>query len=285
MIKGSVITVLSSNEAEAIKLAELMGKRSEERIYYRKRDNLVRSVLVPPVSRIIEEAVALSVSSAFYLKVPSELTWIDGELALLAEASGLKGVVMPDDVEGFRRVFGGLRISNYVSEFTEVDADTEDTGVVYVDRAFNVKGVGLVVLGFALTQVTVHDKLTALPMGKEVEVRSIQVLDEDQDSVLPGTRVGLALRNARLEEIEGIQALIKPEVKLTSEVKDFVKLKYAHEAELIHVIACGVRTMGKVNGSSISLKDRLPANCRALIINVNAKPKTPRIYGYADLRG
>lgn len=284
MIKGTIITVLSSNEAEAIKLAELMGKRSEERIYYRKRDDLVKSILVPPVNRILDEAVALSISTAFYLRVPSELTWIDGELALLAEASGLRGVVMPDDVDGFRRVFGELRISNYVSEFTEVNADAEDVGVVYVDRAFNVKGVGLVVLGFALTQVSVHDKLIALPMGKEVEVRSIQVLDEDQESVLPGTRVGLALRNVRLEEVEGIQALIKPGVKLTSEVKDYVKLKYSHEAELVHVIACGVRTMGKVNGSVISLRDKLPTNCRALIINVNAKPKTPRIYGYADLK-
>ncbi|WP_291764508.1 translation elongation factor [Caldivirga sp. UBA161] len=285
MIKGTIITVLSSNEAEAIKLAELMGKRSEERIYYRKRDDLVKSILVPPVNRIIDEAVALSISTAFYLKVPGELTWIDGELALLAEASGLRGVVLPNNADSFRRIFRELRISNYVSEFTEVNADAEDVGVVYVDRAFNVKGVGLVVLGFALTQVSVHDKLMALPMGKEVEVRSIQVLDEDQDSVLPGTRVGLALRNARLEEIEGIQALIKPGIKLTSEVKDYVKLKYAHDAELVHVIACGVRAMGKINGSVISLKDKLPTNCRALIINVNARPKTPRIYGYADLKG
>lgn len=75
-------------------------------------------------------------------------------------------------------------------------------GLVYVDRAFNVKGVGVVVLGYALTRVSIHDKFIAYPMNLEVEVRSIQVLDEDQDSVMPGTRVGLALRNVRLEDIE-----------------------------------------------------------------------------------
>ncbi|WP_256202686.1 hypothetical protein [Sulfuracidifex tepidarius] len=42
------------------------------------------------------------------------------------------------------------------------------------------KGVGTVVTGFSFTQVELHEKLTAVPVNKEVEVKTIQVLDEDR---------------------------------------------------------------------------------------------------------
>ncbi|WP_243681278.1 hypothetical protein [Vulcanisaeta souniana] len=149
-------------------------------------------------------------------------------------------------------------------------------GLVYVDRAFNVRGVGIVVLGYALTQVSVHDKLIAYPMNKEVEIRSIQVLDEDQDSVLPGTRVGLALRNVTLEEIEGgIQALIKPNTRFSKVIGDFMRFKWSEDAREIHVIFNGIKVMGKIENDHIILSRELPmVNGRAFIINVNAKPRS-----------
>jgi len=55
-----------------------------------------------------------------------------------------------------------------------------------------VKGVGPVVLGYTKTKVYAHDKLYALPSLKQVEVKSIEVLDEEQDSVGPGVRIGWA---------------------------------------------------------------------------------------------
>ncbi len=137
-------------------------------------------------------------------------------------------------------------------------------------------------LGYALTQVSIHDKFTAYPMNLEVEVRSIQVLDKDQDSVMPGTRVGLALRSVRLEDIEGIQALVRPGTRFTNSINGFTRFRWSDDAREVHVIFNGIKVMGKIEGNDITLTRELPmASGRALIVNVNAKPRRPRIIGYA----
>ncbi|GAB6945346.1 translation elongation factor [Vulcanisaeta sp. JCM 14467] len=286
MLRGSIVTVLSTNEQEALKIASMLGKkdRGEERVYYRKIGELVRSILIPDSNSVLDEAIAISISSSFYFKVNNEVTWLDGEKALMLEAAGIPGIVLADDANTFRKYFGELGISKFVDEFREFDVDVSDRGLVYVDRAFNVRGVGVVVLGYALTQVSVHDKFIAYPMNLEVEVRSIQVLDEDQDSVMPGTRVGLALRNVRLEDIEGIQTLVKPGTKFTGSINGFTRFKWSDDAREVHVIFNGIKVMGKIEDNYIVLTRELPVvNGRALIINVNAKPRKPRIMGYATI--
>lgn len=74
---------------------------------------------------------------------------------------------------------------------------------IVVDHFFKVKSVGTVALGFVLGgRVEKHQKLMCSYANKEAQIRSIQVQDEDQDSVESGTRVGLALKNIDAEEIE-----------------------------------------------------------------------------------
>ena len=279
VFRGSIATVLASTAEEASQLAERLGKKTENKIYYRRVGDLIRSVLTP--EGLLDQAEALTVSSSFYLKM-SKITAVEGELALLAEASGLKGVVIPpDDLETFKKVFGELKVSEMVGEFRELDEPVQDRGYVYVDRAFNVKGVGVVVLGFALTEVRAHDKLIAYPTMKEVEVKSIQVLDEDQEGVLPGTRIGFALRNVKLEDIEGVTALLKPGLKLIDRIP-YTKFKWASEAKDVHVLAGGIKVLGTVQGNEIALQKPVPSTFgRAIILNMNAKPKTPRVFGYS----
>ncbi|WP_252901716.1 hypothetical protein [Vulcanisaeta sp. JCM 14467] len=46
----------------------------------------------------------------------------------------------------------------------------------------------------------------------------------------------------------------------------------------------GIKVMGKIEDNYIVLTRELPVvNGRALIINVNAKPRKPRIMGYATI--
>jgi len=170
MLRGSIITVLSSEEKDAINIASMLGKRDkmEERVYYRRIGELVRSVLIPSTDSILEVARAISISSSFYLSMP-RFTWIEGELALLAESANIPGVVLTSDVEMFMKFFKELNISKLVStEFRELDGDAADRGLVFIDRAFNVKGVSVVVLGYALTRVAVHDKFIAYPVNREM---------------------------------------------------------------------------------------------------------------------
>ncbi len=95
--------------------------------------------------------------------------------------------------------------------------DTNSQAVVVVDHSFSVKGVGEVILGFVRKGVVKkYDKLTLLPAGKEVLVRSIQMQDEDFEEAPAGARVGLAIKGATVDEMKRGAVLCGPDGARTS---------------------------------------------------------------------
>jgi selenocysteine-specific translation elongation factor len=92
---------------------------------------------------------------------------------------------------------------------------------VVVDHSFSVKGVGEVILGFVRQGIVKkYDNLTLLPANKEVMVRSIQMQDEDYDQAEAGSRVGLALKGATVDEIERGSVICTPgSVKTATRLK------------------------------------------------------------------
>ncbi|MGA1819581.1 MAG: EF-Tu/IF-2/RF-3 family GTPase [Thermoplasmatota archaeon] len=88
---------------------------------------------------------------------------------------------------------------------------------VVVDQAFNVKGVGCVVLGFVTRgAVTRHQNLSVYPARKRTIVRSIQVHDRDHDNAPAGARVGLALKNIEPDDLPRGSLLTSAEEGLLS---------------------------------------------------------------------
>jgi selenocysteine-specific translation elongation factor len=81
--------------------------------------------------------------------------------------------------------------------------NNEIVGTVPVDHSFNVKGVGAVILG-VVTNGTIkkHVALNVLPGKKKTQPRSIQKHDDEFDLAYEGDRVGLALKNVKVEEVE-----------------------------------------------------------------------------------
>tara|TARA_B100000902_G_scaffold61590_1_gene68609 strand:+ start:6877 stop:7869 length:993 start_codon:yes stop_codon:yes gene_type:complete len=70
--------------------------------------------------------------------------------------------------------------------------------VLPVDQHFNVKGVGLVAIGYVQSgSINKHDNVLILPANENGVVRSLQVMDDDVDVAVAGDRVGVALRNLR----------------------------------------------------------------------------------------
>jgi selenocysteine-specific translation elongation factor len=94
-------------------------------------------------------------------------------------------------------------------------------GTVPVDHAFNVKGVGVVILGVVANGfVQKHANLNVLPTGKTATVRSIQKHDEEHDLAGLGDRVGLALKNVNVEDLDrGAVLTNDPTVKTGSTLK------------------------------------------------------------------
>ena len=104
----------------------------------------------------------------------------------------------------------------------QLESETEEAvGTVSVDHAFNVKGVGPVVLGtVANGSVVRHDTMQVLPGGKSTQVRSIQKQDDEFDSAYEGERIGLALRNIEVTDLERGTVLTRDPAVKSSKLLD-----------------------------------------------------------------
>ncbi len=120
---------------------------------------------------------------------------------------------------------------------------------VVIDHYFPVKGVGLVALGMVGSgTVEKHQKLRLYPTDKVAQVKSIQVHDVDVSSAGKGSRVGLALKNVKEEDLERGMVLAEADVsvfdgdvKLRVNVSPFFK-KEISTGDVVHIFA-GLQTI------------------------------------------
>ncbi|MDE1858406.1 MAG: hypothetical protein KGI26_05015 [Thaumarchaeota archaeon] len=167
----------------------------------------------------------------------------DGELAVLLGAFGVPGTLeLFDGASDPRSAVAALkgtsaaafRVEERSSGSAAIDLAyarprpdfPEGKTLVYIDRAFSVKGVGTVALGFVLSgSVSIHDQLRPIPgpEGLRADVKGIQVSDVDFDSAGRGIRVGLSLRGVEPRDLERSHWLDDGSLKLT----DALKLEYS----------------------------------------------------------
>jgi selenocysteine-specific translation elongation factor len=108
--------------------------------------------------------------------------------------------VIDEDIVGLREKMLDISVKQTAHQKTH---ESVGKGVVPVDAHFNVKGVGIVVLGFvAKGMIKKHDTLKVLPTEKTAQIRSIQKHDDDADTAISGDRVGLALKNIEIEDLD-----------------------------------------------------------------------------------
>lgn len=95
-----------------------------------------------------------------------------------------------------------------------LQANAEAPLVLPVDQYFNVKGIGLVAIGYVQSgKVSVHDEVLLLPANGTGNAKSLQVMDDDVEVATAGDRVGLALRNAKEEHLTGSTIIVHPPVE------------------------------------------------------------------------
>ena len=102
----------------------------------------------------------------------------------------------------------------------------QTVGTVPVDHSFNVKGVGVVVLGIiAYGTIKKHATLNVLPGAKTTQIRSIQKHDDEFDIAGEGDRVGLALKNVEVEDLDrGTILTNDPLIKTSTKLQAHVSL-------------------------------------------------------------
>jgi len=104
---------------------------------------------------------------------------------------------------------------------TTANSETHSSGIVPVDHSFNVKGAGTVILGVVKNGIIKkHEELNVLPGKKTAQIRSIQEHDDEFNQAFEGDRVGLALKNVEVEDLDrGTVLTNNPTIKSTTLLK------------------------------------------------------------------
>ena len=138
--------------------------------------------------------------------------WIDEEtVTKLISQAGLNNwtIAVNDGIELRAKLFD---LMEEISE--ELAAISESSLIVSVDQHFNVKGIGLVAIGYVQSgKVDVHDELFILPAKGTGTTKSLQVMDDDVPTASAGDRVGIALRNCKEEHLSNGSIIIRPAVE------------------------------------------------------------------------
>jgi selenocysteine-specific translation elongation factor len=91
-------------------------------------------------------------------------------------------------------------LKDSINSLSSVKSD--GPSIIHIDNIFNVKGVGVVVLGILKQGVIkVHDELILYPQTKKVTIKSIQMHDKNVEESYSPARVGLALTGVSFDEI------------------------------------------------------------------------------------
>jgi len=201
-------------------LGRELGKKgtvSDIAMYNRKMDDLILSFMSPVEDKLAPKSQIISTIDAAIV-VFNEITRELGETIVMLDMIGVKeGIGITTNYADRDRI-ASLTKDTSLKSFTTAQRDpgkllqtltsitptrnNASAPVVEIDHSFSVKGVGEVVLGFVKKGVVKkYDKLQLLPAKKEVAVRSIQIQDEDYDQADAGTRVGLAIKDATVDDM------------------------------------------------------------------------------------
>ena len=173
------------------------GTESDLLIYDKREGDLAVSIVIPQtypekIQPLLQSLYMSDASVIFADTVDARL----GEEIVALGNFGLSGLIVADEQTGERvRLLMGSRVQGWsvvsggdagkrIWEFllnleTQRKADAEHWRID-VDHSFEVKGVGTVALGLVkYGTVRIHDKLIAMPGGREGSVRSIQIFDVD----------------------------------------------------------------------------------------------------------
>ena len=143
---------------------------------------------------------------------PPDGGWVDeDQVQMLFKQAGLEAWTFErnDGVHLRERMYA---LMDDIESVLEANADAPL--VLPVDQHFNVKGIGLVAIGYVQSgRVSVHDEVLLLPANGTGNAKSLQVMDDDVEVASAGDRVGLALRNAKEDHLTGGTIIVHPPIE------------------------------------------------------------------------
>ncbi len=210
-------------------IAAQLGKKgtsTDVTIYDRKTADVVYTWTAPITfpDKVQPLLQAVNIAEYAILNV-AKLDKFLGEQILALDYAGIKdGFILYSyevDKEKLKALLKGTALANYQfldsvdqlkQEMTKMEPRAlEGPVMIPVDHAFDVKGVGTVVLGVVRQgSIKAYDELTLQPSGKSIMIKSIQMHDDPADSASSPARVGLAVKGLSAGDISRGDVICAP---------------------------------------------------------------------------
>ena len=249
------VAILAPNE-----YAKNIGKKgtSTDITFYNLKKGHDTVTLIEPTrypDRLAPLFYAVSLTDEVIV-VLEEITHVFAEWVLILDCVGvsngtiiLKNYIQPSDISPLIK---DTVLENYEvkseEDFISISADLlnkaskqpEPTptdvcvGTVPIDHHFNVRGIGVVILGCVVDGwIKKHDKMRIEPTGKVAQIRSVQKHDDDFDWAYDGNRVGCALKDIDEGDLDrGYVLTTDPQVTHTTKITCQAKLVKYWPSEL-----------------------------------------------------
>ncbi|HEY7507913.1 MAG TPA: EF-Tu/IF-2/RF-3 family GTPase [Nitrososphaera sp.] len=224
MLKSVNFVVLGDHS-----IAAQLGKKgtsTDVTIYDRKTADVVYTWTAPITfpDKVQPLLQAVNIAEYAILNV-AKLDKFLGEQILALDYAGIKdGFILHSyevDREKLKALLKGTVLANYQfldsvdqlkQEMIKLEPRAQEgPAMIPVDHAFDVKGVGTVVLGVVRQgSIKAYDELTLQPSGKSIMIKSIQMHDDPADSASSPARVGLAVKGPSAGDISRGDVICAP---------------------------------------------------------------------------
>lgn len=230
------INIFAYNVPEIIREIAKKGTESDITIYHRKDGETVLTILSPTrfpekMSSLTDSIYPADVVILGIDDINRDLGEVLIALDLMKKDRGF--IILKDEnkLSTVRKIISNTVVSKY--EFfrgspvelassigsMKITRGNEGTSVI-IDHFFKVKSVGTVALGFVLKgTIAKHQNLYASSLDSQVQIRSIQMQDVDVDSAPAGSRVGLALKNIEIDDMERGMFLTENQLKRVAKIE------------------------------------------------------------------
>ena len=193
------------------------GQSSDITTYDKKKDNRIMTYVIPSgyPDKIQPLITAVNLAAYFIVNVNKLDRYLGEQIVALDLLQLDKGFLLHSyevDNEKLRSLLRDTIVSSFKFE-ENIESLKESINslpplkrdglpIIHIDNVFNVKGVGVVVLGILKQgEIRVHDELMLFPHKRKVTVKSIQMHDQNVEESYSPARVGLALTNVSFDEI------------------------------------------------------------------------------------
>ncbi|HIH60026.1 MAG TPA: GTPase [Ferroplasma sp.] len=211
-------SIFCYNASDYVKEIAKVGTNSDILLYHRKDEDIIMTFIEPvkypeKVSSLTDSIYPSDIAIVKVGTINKDLGEVIVALDLMGKTRGF--IITGDEQKPvIKKIIENTSLKDYkffdgkpMELIDEIKAmkikRDENNSMTVIDHFFKVKGVGTVALGFVLSgTISKHQKLILSDLDREVEVRSIQMNDEDVDTAAAGSRVGLALKNIEPSDME-----------------------------------------------------------------------------------